>query len=137
MNEEFYAVLKLVSGEEIFSKVCAFEENDEVLLVLDHPILVYTTFVPKLGVPVAKINPWLSLTEDTTFIINRNTIITMTEVKDGNMVRMHKRYVKEQHKSTNKTQISPNMGYITSISEARESLEKLYNSNSASKSNDN
>jgi hypothetical protein len=128
MNEEFYAVLKLVSGEEIFSKVCAFEENDNVLIVLDNPIFVQTTFVPKLGVPVAKVNPWLNLTDDTTFIINREKIITMTEVTDNVMIRMHKRYVKEQNKSSNQTQISPNMGYISSISDARVSLEKLYNS---------
>ena len=132
MNEEFYAVLKLVSGEEIFSKVCAFEENDSVLLVLDHPIFVETTFVPKLGVPVAKVNPWMSLTEDTTFIISRDKVITMTEITDSTMVKMHNRYIKEQNKVSNQTQISPNMGYISSISEARISLEKLYNSSTAS-----
>ena len=133
MNEEFYAVIKLVSGEEIFSKVCAFEENDDVLLVLDHPVFVETTFVPKLGVPVAKVNPWINLTEETTFIINRDKVITMTEIKDGVMIKMHRRYVKEQNKSSNQTMITPNMGYISSISDARVSLEKIYNSNKITK----
>lgn len=133
MNEEFYAVLKLVSGEEIFSKVCAFEENDDVLLVLEHPIFVETTYVPKLGVPVARVNPWLNLTEDTTFIINRDKIITMTEVTDNVMIKMHRRYVREQNKSTNQTKISPNMGYVSSIADAKVSLEKLYNSSEASR----
>jgi hypothetical protein len=131
MNEEFYAVLKLVSGEEIFSKVCAFEENENVLIVLDHPIFVETTFVPKLGVPVAKVNPWLNLTDETTFIIDREKVITMTEIKSEVLIKMHRRYVKEQNKSSNKTKISPNMGYVASISEARVSLEKLYNSSPA------
>lgn len=133
MNEEFYAVIKLVSGEEIFSKVCAFDENNDVMLVLDHPVFVETVFVPKLGVPVAKVNPWIHLTEETTFIINRDKIITMTEVKDGVMIKMHRRYVREHHKSTNQTQISPNMGYVTSIADARVSLEKLYHSTEASR----
>jgi hypothetical protein len=135
MNEEFYATIKLVSGEEIFSNVCAFEENDNVLLVLNHPILVETVFVPKLGVPIAKVNPWLSLTTDTTFIIERSKIITMTEIKDPVMIKMHNRYVREQNKSTNKTEISPNMGYVSSIAEARVSLEKLYNSSTTSNNN--
>jgi hypothetical protein len=135
MNEEFYATIKLVSGEEIFSNVCAFEENDNVLLVLNHPILVETVFVPKLGVPIAKVNPWLSLTTDTTFIIERSKIITMTEIKDPVMIKMHNRYVREQTKSTNKTEISPNMGYVSSIAEARVSLEKLYNSSTTSNNN--
>lgn len=133
MNEEFYAVVKLVSGEEIFSKVCAFEENTEILLVLDHPVFVETAFSQKLGVPIAKINPWINLTQETTFIINRDKVITMTEVKDNVLIKMHTRYIKEQNKSSNQTQISPNMGYITSIPEARISLEKLYRSNSASR----
>jgi hypothetical protein len=135
MNEEFYASIKLVSGEEIFSKVCAFEENDKVLLVLDHPIFVETVFVPKLGIPIAKVNPWLSLTQDTTFIIERNKVITMTEIKDVVMIKMHNRYVREQNKSTNQTQISPNMGYVSSIAEARVSLEKLYKSSTTSNTN--
>ena len=133
MNEEFYAVIKLVSGEEIFSKVCAFEENEDILLVLDHPVFVETTFVPKLGVPVAKVNPWINLTDETTFIINRDKVMTMTEVKDDVMIKMHKRYIREQNKSSNQTQLSPNMGYISSIAEARVSLEKLYKSNSATR----
>ena len=133
MNEEFYAVIKLVSGEELFSKVCAFEENEEVLVVLDHPVFVETTFSQKLGAPIAKINPWINLTQETTFIINRDKMITMTEVKDNVLIKMHTRYIKEQNKSSNQTQISPNMGYITSIPEARVSLEKLYRSNSASR----
>lgn len=133
MNEEFYAVLKLISGEEIFAKVCAFEDNNEVLLVLDHPIFIETIYVPKLGVPISKVNPWLKLTNDTTFIINREKIITMTEEKNNLMIKMHNKYVREQNKVSNQTQVSPNMGYISSIPDARVSLEKLYNSNSFNK----
>ena len=130
MNEEFYAIIKLVSGEEIFSKVCAFDENTEVLLVLDHPVFVQTIFSAKLNATVAKINPWINLTDETSFIINRDKIITMTECNDNTLIKMHKKYIKETTKSSNQTQISPNMGYVSSIAEARVSLEKLYNSNS-------
>lgn len=134
MNEEFYAVLKLTSGEEIFSKVCAFVEEDDVLVVLDNPIFIETTFIPKLNAPVVKVNPWISLTEETTFIIKRNMIITMNETKDSKLIKMHKRYTKEQNKITNQSTITSNMGYISSIADARVSLEKLYRSNSSSSS---
>ncbi len=133
MNEEFYAVLKLVSGEEIFSKVCAFNENNEILIVLDNPVFIETTFIPKLNAPIVKVNPWVSLTEETTFILNRDKIITMNEVKDNRLIKIHKRYIKEQTKSTNQTSISSNMGYVTSIPEARVALEKLYHSSPTQK----
>ena len=45
----FYAILKLVSGEEIISKVCAFIENEEILIVLDHPITVNMMRVPNIN----------------------------------------------------------------------------------------
>jgi hypothetical protein len=128
MNEEFYAIIKLVSGEEVLSKVCAFEENNEVLIVLDNPVTVETTFVPKLGVPIAKVDPWIGLSQESTFIINRDKVITMVEVKDKTMVNLHKKYVREQTKTSNETKITEGMGYVSSTTEARQSLEKLYNS---------
>ena len=38
MEEEFYATLKLVSGEEIVSKVCYLPDEDKILL--DKPLQV-------------------------------------------------------------------------------------------------
>ena len=42
-KEEFYAVLKLVSGEEIFAKVSPCEEEDKTILILDCPVTVSYT----------------------------------------------------------------------------------------------
>lgn len=135
MNEEFYAILKLVSGEELFSKVCAFEEDGKVLVVLDNPIFVETTYSQKLGVPIARVNPWINLSEENTHIINRDKIITMNESHNKTLIKMHRRYVREQTKSTNQTNISPNMGYLSSIADARVSLEKIYNSSTSNQNN--
>ena len=38
MEEEFYATVKLISGEEIVSKVCYLEDEDKVLL--ENPLQV-------------------------------------------------------------------------------------------------
>ena len=40
MEDEFYATLKLKTGEEIFCKVCASEEEERTLLLVSHPITV-------------------------------------------------------------------------------------------------
>lgn len=129
MNEEFYAVLKLVSGEELFSKVCAFDETNHIMLLLDNPIFVETIFVPHLGTDVAKINPWIKFSNEEMFIIPLDKIIMITESKDHALIKMHKRYVKEKNKETNCSKVTPNMGYISSVSEARETLEKIFLSN--------
>jgi hypothetical protein len=40
MEDDFYASLKLISGEEVFAKVAACDENDRTLLLLHNPVLV-------------------------------------------------------------------------------------------------
>lgn len=125
-NEEFYAVLKLVSGEEIFSKVCAFDENDATLIVLDHPVFIETLRVPKLGVPLAKVSPWLNITDQSTFIIQVDKIITMTEIHDEMYINMHKRYVRDKTRKSNRITLTPSMGYISTVPDARISLEKAF-----------
>jgi len=127
----FYAILKLVSGEEIISKVCAFIENDEVLIVLDSPIVVNMMQSLNIKVPLIKVEPWMSLTDSQTHIINRKNIITMNEIKDKSLIKIHQQYLRDKDKKTNETNITPGMGYISSIKTAREQLEKLYQSQDA------
>ena len=40
MEDDFYATLKLNSGEEVFAKVAASEEEDRTMLIITHPITV-------------------------------------------------------------------------------------------------
>lgn len=124
----FYAILKLVSGEELISKVCAFIENNEVLIVLDSPIIVNIMNVPNIKTPLVKVEPWLSLSESETHIINRKNVITMNEIKDLSLIRIHQQYLHNTNKKTNQTNITPGMGYVSSIKDARISLEELYQS---------
>ena len=40
MGEEFYAIIKLVSGEEIMSLVMADETEEDTILVLQNPLIM-------------------------------------------------------------------------------------------------
>ena len=40
MQDDFYATIKLKSGEEIFAKVGYSEEEDRTFLILDSPITI-------------------------------------------------------------------------------------------------
>jgi hypothetical protein len=126
-EEEFYATIKLVSGEEIFAKVCPFDEEDKTILVLDNPIMIETIYVPRFEGSIVKVHPWIKLSDDTMFIINLDKVITMTEVFESSLIKIHKKYSRERFKSSNKSEITPNMGFVSSINDARRSLEKIYN----------
>ena len=129
-EEEFYAAIKMVSGEEVFSKVCPCEEQDRIILILDNPVLMETITIRQLGMTALKVVPWMKLTDDTMFIVEMNRIITMTEVNDSSIIKVYQKYIRERNKISSKSQLSPNMGFISSIADARVSLEKLYKSNS-------
>ena len=129
-EEEFYAAIKMVSGEEVFSKVCPCEEQDRIILILDNPVLMETITIRQFGMTALKVVPWMKLTDDTMFIVEMNRIITMTEVNDSSIIKIYQKYIRERNKISSKSQLSSNMGFISSIADARVSLEKLYESNS-------
>ena len=40
IEEDFYATVKLKSGEEIFAKVAASEEEERTMLIVSNPIVI-------------------------------------------------------------------------------------------------
>ena len=127
-KEEFHAVLKLVSGEEIFAKVCPCEEEDKTILILDCPVTFENIIIRQIGVSAVRINPWLKISDDPTVVMNMDKVITMTEVHDKHLIKVYNRYLNEKDQISNRTDINENMGFLSSVSDARVFLEKLYKS---------
>ncbi len=82
MEEEFYATLKLVSGEEVVAKVCYLPDEDK--LMLDRPLAVETAKQKKGHMEVTgfALKEWISATFDEMFIIKRDHVLTMTELDE-------------------------------------------------------
>ena len=127
-KEEFHAVIKLVSGDEIFSKVCPCEEEDKTILILDCPVTFENIIIRQIGVSAVRINPWLKISDDPTVVMNMDKVITMTEVHDKHLIKVYNRYLNEKDQISNRTDINENMGFLSSVSDARVFLEKLYKS---------
>jgi hypothetical protein len=49
MEDDFYASIKLISGEEIFAKVSVCEEDDRTLLLLSNPVTLEEVKMKLLG----------------------------------------------------------------------------------------
>ena len=54
-------------------------------------------------------------------------VLTMTENSNIDMIVYYHDYLRKNHKE-NKSSLSKEMGYISSVKEAKKSLERLYNS---------
>jgi len=128
MEEDFYAIIKLISGEEILSKVCPCDENNRIMLILDNPITMESVTIRQLGISTIKVSPWLKFADDSMFIMDMEKVITMTEINDEDLINMHQKFVRERNKKSNKSELTSKMGYLSSIADARISLEKLYKS---------
>ena len=128
MEEDFYAIIKLISGEEILSKVCPCDEDDRIMLILDNPITMESVTIRQLGISTIKVSPWIKFADDNVFVMDMEKVITMTEITDKDLIKMHQKFVKERSKKSNKSQLTSKMGYLASVSDARISLEKLYKS---------
>jgi len=126
IEDDFYCTIKLKCGDEIFCKVAATEEEDRTLLLLSNPITV-EEIVVRGTVTGYKVEPWLKTTEEDLIIINMDDVLTMTENSNIDMIDYYHDYLRKNHKE-NKSSLSKEMGYISSVKEAKKSLERLYNS---------
>lgn len=126
IEEDFYATVKLKTGEELFAKVAASEEEDRTFLIVSSPIIV-SEIKNRNGMVGYKLEPWLKTTTEDMFIINLEDVITLSESSDVEMISMYQNYLREYTKKDgNQAKISRKMGYIANIHDAKEILEKLY-----------
>ena len=125
-KQDFLAVIKLVSGEEIISTVTSCEENDRVLLLLDSPVMFESVMIRNNGVGAIKVIPWVQAATDTILILDMDKVITMSEIFDKEVVRIYNRYITDKDRETNESVVTKDMGYLSTVTDARIFLEKLY-----------
>ena len=89
MGEEFFATVKLITGEEIVTKVVYLEDEDKVML--ENPLQVDSAKQRKGALEISgfSFREWVCATFDKMFIINRDHIITVSEV-EGPIVDFYK-----------------------------------------------
>ena len=129
MEDDFYATVKLKTGEEIFAKVIPTDESESLKLLVTNPIVI-TNLNSRTGNKVGyKVEPWLKTTKEDMFVINLTDVITMSESRDIEMIMMHQTFIKKQNDTvfeTKKPNMTRKMGYLSDVNEAKKILEKIY-----------
>ena len=124
MEEDFYASIKLITGEEIFSKVSPIEEDGENLVLLSNPVIITPVF-SRNGSSGYKVEPWIKTASDDLFLLSFERIITISESKNDQMIMIYNSFIRE-YRNERKNKLSRKMGYIADINDAKNLLEKLY-----------
>jgi hypothetical protein len=129
MGDDFYCILKLVSGEEILSIVSVDENDGDPIVVLQNPVII--ELVDKKEICYVKVRPWVELPSDDFFMVKLDKIITMTETTDKKLIDIYTKYLNDGdsvdvYKPAGEVKVSNEMGYISSVEDARKKLEELY-----------
>ena len=130
MGQEFFATVKLITGEEIVSKVVYLEDEDKVML--ENPLQVDQAKQRKGALEISgfSFREWVCATFDKMFIINRDHIITISEV-EGPIVDFYKETLlrMENGKSLNGKggKLPRGSGYLGSVKDMKKSLENIFN----------
>ena len=130
MGEEFFATVKLITGEEIVSKVVYLEDEDKVML--ENPLQVDSAKqrTGALEISGFSFREWVCATFDKMFIINRDHIITVSEI-EGPIVDFYKETLlrMENGKSLNGKggKLPRGSGYLGSVTDMKKSLENIFN----------
>ena len=125
-EDDFYATIKLKSGEEIFALVGYSEEEDRIFLLLESPITI-EKIKNRGGIQGFRVEPWLKTSREDLFVINMDDVLTISESKDLETIAMHETFSRQYDDYNQEKKLNRKMGYISTISEAKKSLEKLYN----------
>mgnify|MGYP005714638579 FL=1 len=129
MGEEFFATVKLITGEEIVSKVVYLEDEDKVML--ENPLQVDAAKQRKGALEISgfSFREWVCATFDKMFIINRDHIITVSEI-EGPIVDFYKETLlrMENGKSLNGKggKLPRGSGYLGSVTDMKKSLENIF-----------
>jgi len=130
MKEEFHGVVKLITGEEIFALISIEETDHEPIIMLQSPVIMKML---SNGVgQYVKIKPWLELPEEDLYLIKPDKIITMSEVKDKQVIHFYERYLNDEEVEIvfdGQVNLSDQMGYISTVEKSRKLLEELYKLN--------
>ena len=130
MGDEFYAIIKLISGEEIMSLIIIDENDGDPIVILQNPIII--KMIENKNTVYIKVKPWIENSSDDFFIVKLDKIITMTETKDEKVIEIYNNYIANDGDNINEIDIngkvkpSEKMGYISSVEEARKTLEKIF-----------
>ena len=126
IEDDFYATIKLKSGEEVFARVAASEEEDRTMLIIHSPV-TFIEIKNKGGLVGYKVEPWLKTTRDDMFLIDMNNVITLSESSDMEMIVMYQHFLRDsQREIQNQHKLNRRMGYISNVNDAKENLEKIF-----------
>jgi len=121
-EEEFLGALKIVTGEEVLSKVTYVNDENGNYLVLENPIVVEeVTMDSRVG---AKVSPWMKFSKERSFIVPMDRVVTCVEC-DIEVSMFYEMSIEKIDPDYNKKTASKE-GDLGTVEESRAILESIF-----------
>ena len=132
--DEFIASIKLVTGEEILTKVIVNQDTADETVIIENPLVCEEVRSHGANIPLGyKFEPWMKMSEEDVFIIHMTSIITMSEIKEKQVIVTYNEVIKKGFRSSGDPNLTREMGAIGSVKDCRDMIEKLYKGEDATK----
>lgn len=95
-DNEFYIIMKLTTGEQVMA---VLKEEDELNIMIDHPMLMKITQVFETGKEHITASPLCAFTNDQTFIISKSNVLFIKKLHHV-FVPHYQKLVSEHQEST-------------------------------------
>ena len=134
MDDTYYALIKLTTGEEIIYHIFTDDSEEDPIIALGSPVTVEIT--SRSNHNVLKFEPWVKVSFEETLFIKLSNVITMTELPETNYyIQCYKEYVRAGFQDINTLSNTPKtrtkgvklnrtMGSLGTVDNARKILEK-------------
>ena len=121
-DEEFLGALKIVTGEEVLSRVSYVNDDNGSYLVLENPIVVEeVTMDSRVG---AKVSPWMKFSKERSFIVPMDRIVTCVEC-DIEVAAFYVMSIEKIDPDYNK-KTAAKEGNLGTVEESRAILESIF-----------
>ena len=130
MNDQ-YAIIKLISGEEVLAQVEEFyDDKTKALLVID-PCTIKEIPSRRGNFSFYKVDSWLKLSDDRIYCIEMKHILYYTRCDNEEIISTYRKWIRSLNKKSDestamKVGVSTSLGFISSVDKARESLERIF-----------
>ena len=132
--DEFVASIKLVTGEEILTKVIVNQDTADETVIIENPLVCEEVRSHGANIPLGyKFEPWMKMSEEDVFIIHMTSIITMSEIKEKQVIITYNEVIKKGFRPSGDPNLTREMGSIGSVKDCRDMIEKLYRGEDATK----
>ena len=121
-DDEFLGALKIVTGEEVLSRVTYVDDENGNYVVLENPILVEeVTVADRVG---AKVSPWMKFSRERSFLVPMDRIVTCVEC-DAEVSAFYEMSIEKIDPEATKNP-PRKQGDLGSVEESRAILESIF-----------